>query len=148
MKKTKIVQELLKAIEQKKYDQAESYLSEDFVLNGPMPNPASKKEWLDLHKKLSKGIPDFSFNLKKLNESGNTVNASVQVGGTHTNEIPSIMPGVESIPPTNKKVLNAEENVTITFKGDKISSMTVERVPNGGVAGLLKQLGVVVPSKA
>jgi predicted ester cyclase len=148
MEKTQIVKNLLTSMEQGNFEQVDNMVTDDFIFSGPVPKPIGKKEFKEIHKKLLQGMPDFKFNLKNLNESGNVVNASVQVGGTHTKELPSLMPGIQSVPATNKKVQNPEENVTFTFKGDKISAMTVEKLPNGGAAGILKQLGVTVPTKA
>jgi hypothetical protein len=144
--KVEIVKDFISAIEQGKFDQAENCLSDDFVFSGPVPKKMSKKDWLRLHKNLLMGIPNLKFNLTDLSESGNTVNASVRLSGTHSKEIPSLMPEVSAVPASNKNIQLPKENVTMVFKGDKISSFTVEKVPNGGVPGLLKQIGVTVPA--
>jgi hypothetical protein len=146
MDKIEIVKNVMRALEQCKFDQVENYLTDDFTFVGPVPNPINKREWLDLHKKMSKGIPDLKFNMKNLSESGNVVNGSVQLSGTHSKEMPSLLTGIEAIPATNKKIQLPEENITAVFKGEKINSFTVEKVPNGGVAALLKQIGAKVPT--
>lgn len=146
MNKSDIVKKLLSAIEKCNYDEAKNYLTDDFTFNGPVPKPIGSDEWLDVHKKISKGLPDFCYNVKNLNESGNTVNGSVEISGTHSKELPTLIPGVDPIPATNKKVQLPEEDFTVTFKGDKISKFTVEKVATGGILGLLKQVGVRAPS--
>jgi hypothetical protein len=45
-------------------------------------------------------------------------------------------------------VLNPEEKVEIGFDDNKISSIKVEKVVNGGVAGILSQLGIEMPVPA
>jgi hypothetical protein len=144
MNKVDIVKKLLLAIEQCNMKEAASYLADDFTFSGAVPKPVSKNEWLDVHQKFDMAMPDFKFNAKDLNESGNVVNGTVQLSGTQNKELPSLMPGVPSVPATNKKIQMPTENFTVTFKGDKIVNLTVEKVPNGGVAGVLKQLGVTI----
>jgi len=145
MNKTEIVKNLLHAIEQCNMKEASTYLTDDFTFTGAFPKAINKNEWLEVHRKFDMAMPDFKFNAQDMNESGNVVNGTVQLSGTQSKELPSLMPGMPAVPATNKKVQLPKENFTVTFKGDKINNLTVEKVPNGGVEGLLKQLGVSVP---
>lgn len=146
MAKIEIVKKIMSLIEEGKFIEVKMFLADNFAFSGPVPVPVRASDWLMLHEKINEGMPDFKFNLKKLSESGNIVNGSVQITGTHTQEMPELVPGTLNIPPTYKKVILPEENVTFTFKGNQVSAFTVERVPNGGVPGLLKQLGVSMPT--
>lgn len=146
MGKIEIVKSIMDSIEQGRVNDVKKNLTDDFTFSGPVPAPIKAGEWLSLHEKMSKGIPDLSFNLKKLNESGNVVNGSVQLSGTHSRDMPALLPGTANVPATNKKISLPEENIVFTFKGDKISSIAVEKIPNAGIAGLLRQLGVSIPS--
>lgn len=145
MKKTEIVNRFIAAIEADKINIARSLLTDDFIFTGPVPRPIGPDEYMDLHRKLNQGLDNFSFNIRDLNESGNIVNGTVQVSGTHSKEMPALLKGMKSIPATHKKVSIPKEDIAVSFKGDKISKITVERVPNGGIPGMLKQLGVTVP---
>jgi hypothetical protein len=141
MGKIEIVKKFYGLMEQGNFDEAKSYLLPGFQILGATPQPMGKEEWMDFQHKLFIGVPDFKFNIGELSERGNLVNGVLQATGTFTNEMPSIYVGKPSIPPTNKKATNPKENFTVTFKGDKITMITVERLTNGGIHGFLKQLG-------
>lgn len=147
MEKIEIVKNLFSAIEQNNFEKAKSYLTSDFKVVGAPPQPIGADEWINFHKIVNKGIPDFKFNFKNGSESGNTVNGVCQVGGTFTNEMPSFSQGKAAIKPTNKTVFNPKENVTVTFKGEKIQTLTVEKVQDGGMNGFLKKIGAELPAK-
>jgi hypothetical protein len=145
MRKSETVKNLFSALEQARFDEVQNYVTDDFTFRGPVPKPIKKKEWITLHKNLSIGIPNMKFNLNNLTESGNVVNGSVQLKGTQSQTLPPLLPQMQPVPPTNKAIELPKENVAFTFKGEKISIMTVEKVPNGGVPGILQQIGVNVP---
>lgn len=145
MENTKLAEDLFHAIEKNDYEKAESLLSKDFKLTGVSPEPLGAKEFLGLHKAFGKGMPDFKFNFKVIKDKNNVVSAKVMLTGTHTKELPSPMPGVNNIPPTNKSIKMPEEPLDITVKDRKISTIHVEPKPGGGVAGVLKQIGVELP---
>ncbi|WP_028980403.1 ester cyclase [Sporocytophaga myxococcoides] len=147
MEKIEIVKNLFTTIEKGDYTKAKSFLAPDFKIVGAPPQPMGSDDWLAFHKQLSTGLPDFKFNLSDIIESGNVVNCTAKVGGTFTKEMPSFIKGQPAIQPTNKVLFNPKENLTLTFKGDKILTVTVEKVPGGGIPGFLKQIGVEVPSK-
>ncbi len=141
MEKIEIVKKFYGLMEQGNFDEAKSYLLPGFQLLGAPPHPMGKEEWMDFQKNLFIGVPDFKFNIRDLSERGNLVNGVLQASGTFTHEMPSMYAGKPAIPPTNKKAMNPKENFTVTFKGDKIIMVTVERLTNGGMHGFLKQLG-------
>jgi len=147
MDKIKIVENLFIAIEEGNYDKAKSYLSPEFKIIGAPTQPLTADNWLQFHRQLNTGIPDFKFNFRDASESGNIVNGVCQVGGTFTNEMPGFAKGQPSVKPNNKKIQNPKENITVSFKGDKISSLTVEKVADGGIPGLLKRMGAKVPEQ-
>jgi len=147
MEKIEIVKKLFTAIEKGDYTKAKSLLAPDFKIVGAPPQPMGSDDWLAFHKQLSTGLPDFKFNLTNMSESGNVVNATAHVGGTFTKAMPSFIKGQPAIQPTNKAISNPKENMTMTFKGDKIVTLTVEKVSGGGIPGFLKQIGAEVPSK-
>jgi len=147
MEKIKIAENLFKCIEEGNYEKAKSYLAPEFKIIGAPPQPLNADDWLKFQKHLTTGIPDFRYNFSEASESGNVVNGVCQVGGTFSHEMPGFVKGQPSVKPNNKKVQNPKENITITFKGDKIVSLTVEKVPDGGIPGLLKRMGAKVPEQ-
>jgi predicted ester cyclase len=143
MKPTDILREHWKAIEEKNFEKARGFLSEDFTFSGPVPKPIGTKEYIDVHRSLLQGIPDWRFNANIVGEQQDKVAAKVRVTGTHTANLSLPFLGdTGTIQPTGKKLALPEEKVEVVIKGDKISRMTVEHVPGGGVPGLLNQMGV------
>ena len=147
MENSKIVEDVYSSIEKNDFTKAESYISKDMTVTGVSPEPLGVNEFLGTMKALLAGIPDWKFNCKIGSESKNIVEHKVKITGTHTREIPSPLPGVKNIPATNRTIKMPEEKGTFTFNNGKIINLNVERVPGGGVPGLLKQLGVEVPTE-
>jgi hypothetical protein len=56
------------------------------------------------------------------------------------------MPGMPPIPATNKKNSLPEERLEFTFVGEKITSLTSDNVPGGGIPGVLQQIGIPLPT--
>ena len=147
MENSKIVEEIFSGMERNDFTKAESYASKDMKVTGPAPVPLGANEFFGTMKALVKGIPDWKFNYKIGSESKNIVETKVKITGTHTREIPSPLPGVKNVAPTNKTVRMPEEKVTFTFSNNKVTNINVEKVQGSGVPGLLKQLGVEVPAE-
>jgi predicted ester cyclase len=144
MSKIETVQAFSEALEAKDLELAASYLSEDFVMQGPTPVPVGKNEFISIQGAFLHAFPDWSFNSGPLQEQGDKVIGTVHVTGTHT--APLVIPGVPPIPSTGKKVSLPEEHLEFTFKGDKIGSLASDNVPGGGVPGVLQQIGVQLPA--
>ena len=144
MENAKIVEEVFSGMERNDFAKAESYASKDMQVTGPAPAPLGANEFFGTMKALVAGIPDWKFNYKIGSESKNIVETKVRITGTHTRVIPSPLPGVKNVAPTNKTIKMPEEKVTFTFNNNKIINVNVEKVQGGGIPGLLKQLGVEV----
>lgn len=145
MKKEEIVNEIFSALEKKNWDKVEQKLTEDFTFSGAVPKPISKKDWVGVHRAIQTGIPDLRFNLRKVSVKGDKVIATVKLEGTHTIELPPLTAmGTKPIPPTGKKIQLPEEEIELTFAGDRISNLNVKPVPHGGVQGILEQIGTPV----
>jgi hypothetical protein len=138
-----IMQEHMHLIELHNFDEAEALLSPDFQFTGATPHAISGKKYVQLHRELLEGIPDWNYNFNLYKEEGNVVYGTVAITGTHTGTIaPTFMPGITPITATGRKVWLPEEEITIKVRNGLISNIEVEPVPNGGVVGLFKQLGV------
>jgi len=80
-------------------------------------------------------------NLHKIAMKGDKLTAKVQLAGTHTATLPPPIPGVSAIASTGKRVELPEEDIEITFKGDKVLNWYVKPTLHGGLMGILEQLG-------
>jgi hypothetical protein len=132
-------------VEQGDFDRVAGFLAEDFTLTGPVPMPLAKGEFLGLVRGLVAGIPNWRFNTHGWQETGDSVSVKVRITGTHTGELPGLMPGMPAAAATNKSFALPEECMEFQFRGGKIARFQVDPVPNGGVPGILQQLGIAVP---
>jgi predicted ester cyclase len=145
MSKVDTVKAFAVALEARDFDKAASYLADDFVFTGPVPQPIGKQEFIAVQSAFEDAFPDWSFNSHNEVEQGDKVVAATQITGTHTHDLVLPMPGMPPIPATGKRVSLPEEHITFTFKGDKIASLTSDNVSVGGVPGILAQIGVPLP---
>jgi hypothetical protein len=142
-----IVESFLNAIENNDFATAESFVSNNFNVIGVKPEPLTVKEFLGVHRAFGQGMPDFKFNYKIGSVSKNIVETKIKLTGTHLKEMPAPIPGLHNIPATNKTVNMPEEKARFTIKENKIESMHIETVQGGGLHGVLKQLGVEIPTE-
>ena len=146
MTKTETIKAFSAALEAREFERAASCLADDFIFSGPVPQPIGKQEFIAIQSAFENAFEDWSFNSHDEVEQGDKVVAAVQITGTHTRDLILPMPGMPTIPATNKKVSLPEEHLEFTFKGDKIASLTSDNVPGGGVPGVLQQIGVPLPT--
>jgi predicted ester cyclase len=137
-----MVRDCFAAFEAGQFEDAASYLSDDFVFSGPVPQPVGKKEFVGLQSGLIKAIPDWKFNIRNVRVQGDNLTAVVQITGTHTGTLPSLMPGAPEVPATGKHFSLPEEPSRVTVKDGKITSLATDQVPGGGVMGIFQQLGI------
>jgi predicted ester cyclase len=145
MSKIDTVRAFSDALEARDFDIAASFLTDDFVFAGPVPQPIGKQEFLAVQSAFEEAFQDWSFNSHDEVERGDTVTAAVQITGTHSRDLVVPIPGMPPIPATGKRVSLPVEHLTFTFKGDKIASLTSDNTPGGGVPGVLAQIGVPLP---
>jgi predicted ester cyclase len=146
MTKIETIKAFSAALEAREFEEAASYLADDFVFSGPVPEPIGKQEFIAIESAFENAFEDWSFNSHDEVEHGDKVVAAVKITGTHSHDLVLPMPGVPTIPATHKKVSLPEEHLEFTFKGDKIASLTSDNVPGGGVPGVLQQIGVPLPA--
>ena len=104
MSNSETVRALLTAIEQLRWDEAKSYLADDFTLDGAAPQPLNAEAWLGVHKAFAAAMPDFSFNASDIHEEQGGVRLRVQISGTQTRAMALPVPGIPVIAPTGKRV--------------------------------------------
>ena len=145
MNQLELTKKVFTLIEEKNTAAAAQYLSEDFTFSGPVPEPVSGAMWLGLHDKLNAAFSNFSFNLGDLKMENGCVSATVQLSGTHTAALDATALGLPVFPATGKSIHLPKEPLMVEFQGEKICSIAGERVPGGGMQGILSQIGVAVP---
>ena len=118
-------------------------VADGFQFLGVTPQPLGKAEFLGFMQSLHTAFPDFKFNETSASESGDTATIKHQISGTHTGTFN--VPGLPPIPATGKKFLLPEETSVFTFVGGKSTKYLAEPAPNGGLMGILSQLGVEMP---
>jgi len=147
MEQNKIVENFFKSIEKSDFTTAESLVTNNFKITGVGPEPLGIKEFLGVHRAFNTGMPDFKFNYKIGAVKNNVVETKVKLTGTHFKDMPSPAPGFPNIPATNKTLRMPEETVTFTLKDNKIESLKLGTIAGGGLPGVLKQLGVEIPTE-
>jgi hypothetical protein len=118
-------------------------VSDDFQFLGVTPQTLGKQEFLGFIESLHTAFPDFKFNETGASESGNTATIKHKITGTHTGTFN--VPGMPPIPATGKSFTLPEETSVFTFAGEKATKYLAEPAPNGGLVGILSQIGVQMP---
>ena len=145
MNEIDVVKSALATCESGQVSKLASFLTDDMVFAGPVPQPVGKKEFVGLMTAMVAAIPNWKFNATDYKQNGNQVMVTFQITGTQTGELNLPMPGFQKLPATGKHVSLPKEPTTVTVKDGKISRLEAAVVPGGGVMGVLAQLGVPVP---
>ncbi len=122
----------------------ESLTANDFIMEGPMPQPVDKAGYLAMLRALKTAFPDWNFNVTGWAEEGNLVHATNAITGTHTGTLNlPMLPG--PIAPTGKKIKLPPEPTDFTVANGKVTHIMVHSGAEGGLGGILKQIGVSMP---
>ncbi|MFW9780370.1 MAG: nuclear transport factor 2 family protein [Candidatus Heimdallarchaeota archaeon] len=132
------VKHFIQAMEESNIKKVDSFLSEKFVFEGPVPQPLNKENYIGFLHAMSNAFTEFKYNPSNFSEEGNTVTYAIKITGKHTGKL--ALPNINPIPATNRTFELPPEKATITFSGDKISKMYANVTENGGVGGIIKQL--------
>lgn len=143
MSNTQIVQAGMQAWEANDAAALSPLVAEDFTMTGPTPQPLGKGEFIGFMHVLLAAMPDFAFNISRFEENGDDVIAYSHITGTHTGTL--ALPGMPSIAATGKKIVLPEEVQTYTVRDGKLQSLVTDAQPDAGVAGMLSQIGVLLP---
>jgi predicted ester cyclase len=144
MDKETTVRECFAAFEAAQTEKAGGYFADSFVLTGPTPQPIGKKEFVGLQTALIRAFPDWKFNIHNYHTQGDIVTLELQITGTHTHTLASLMPGVPEVPATGKHISLPLEHCQATVKDGKITTFSTDAGPDGGVMGLFQQIGVPI----
>jgi hypothetical protein len=145
MNQIDVARTIFTAIEQLDYDTVKAHLTSDFAFSGPVPQPVNADQWLGVQYAVSMALPDFSFNVMSIKESGNIVTATIQITGNHEGTFDLSPLGLPVVPPTGRYIRLPVETPVFTFYSGKVQGVDVAPVEGGGVAGILMQMGVQLP---
>ena len=146
-----IVAAFMEALEAKEFDKAATYLSDDFQFSGSTPLPLNKDQFIRLSSELAEGMPDISYHFHDLQEvdeklgEGIRERATIQITGTQVNSFELVPLSLPPIPETGLSVSLPAVHWEYLVRGEAITTIDVERVPGGGIPGLLQQLGIDIP---
>jgi predicted ester cyclase len=141
-----LVEGFMEAFQAGDFDTAASYLSGDFQFSGPVPQPISGPEWMGMSVALKAAFPDINYNFQVVSVEGDVVKTSTQLSGTHTGDLDLSAMGMGVIPATGVSFNNPAEEGEATVRGGKMTSLHINSVPGSGLAGILAQIGVEMPS--
>jgi hypothetical protein len=140
-----IVKAGIAALEAGDMQKLEELAADDMVFTGPTPQPLGKQQYIGFQTALKAAMPDWKLNASDYKTSGDRVSATVEITGTHTNELKLPMPGIPTVAATGNKLKLPKQTATFTVKGDKITLVDIAVEPGGGMDGILGQLGVSMP---
>lgn len=93
-------------------------------------------------------MTDNHFHLADVRQEGDAVPVTAQISGTHSGEDLDLSSmGLPTVPAGGESFQLPQEEITVTTKGNKITSVRCARVESGGLMGILSQLRVEVPPR-
>lgn len=144
-KSTQVVNQVAAAIEAQDWDGVRALLSGDFKFSGAVPEPISAEQWIGVHRALAGAIPDLRMNYVPSKSNGLHTSGTVKLTGTHTGEFNLPLPGLPRVAPTGNAIANPTEHVEVFVQDGRVTEWQVEQLPNGGLFGILSQMGVALP---
>ncbi len=147
MNSTDLAKAALRAWESKDAKSLDSYLADDFVCRGFLPQPVQKAQYIDFMQAIMTAMPDWSFHEHILDqgpvtEQGERVFFVTQITATHTGDL--ILPDIPIIPPTGTKISLPYRHLEYFVKRETITTITADFSPNA-LEEILAQMGMVLP---
>jgi len=132
-------------LESKDLKGLQAILADDFKAKGATVE-LTKQQTLGYLQIFFKAFPDHSFGFADFEEKGDLIHCTGQETGTHKGILdlnPLGMP--VSLPPTGRSFKLPKSVFNFRVAGEKVTYYGEEAVKGGGLAGILEQLGVVLP---
>jgi predicted ester cyclase len=146
MNKRETVQALMDAVQKGEFETVRSMLADNFQFSGPIPEPINAEAWLDMSASLKAAFPDLDYHFKVIGADGDVVKSTSQLSGTHNGSFDLTGMNMGVIPATNKAFSVNLEKTKVTVKENKITLWAVEPNDGAGLAAILKQLDVKLPT--
>jgi hypothetical protein len=141
-----LVRAFMTALEENNKEEFEPYLADDFLFVGWTPRPLHRAGFIDLIGGLKAGIPGLIFNLHNVNvPDDTTVTGTWKIAGYQSDSFILPVLGLPPIPQMAASISMPTEDVEYKLANSKIVGITIAHTPDGGIKGLLHQLGVDIP---
>jgi hypothetical protein len=144
------VQALLDSVQRGDFQKARFLVSKDCQFSGPVPEVLKREAWMEMNKNLKKACPnlDYHFHVDRVDGlDGHLVKISAELQGTQSGVLDLSPVGLGVTAATDKSFAAPREHVRVTIKDSKVASWVVEPIEGGGLMGILRQLGLTMPSK-
>ncbi len=141
-----LIRAFMTALEENNKEEFEPYLADDFRFSGWTPRPLNRAGFLDLIEGLKAGIPGLIFNLHNvLAPDDTTATGTWKIAGYQSDSFVLPVLGLPPIPQMAASISMPTEDVEYKLANNKIVGIAVAHTLNGGIKGLLHQLGVDIP---
>ena len=139
--------ELLKTVFEASTADTGRYLTDDFQATFADGSPAlDKSNWLASGELMESAMPDMLWEFEYVGEDGEDLLINTTMSGTFRNDLDLSGIGLGVIPATGKRVEMEPIPNRVSFDNGKVSRIHDPRTgPDGGLAGILKALGVEAP---
>jgi predicted ester cyclase len=126
-------------------EQARGLITADAMISGgELPQALPMAETIKNAVPFSTAMPDCKVEFDLVVVNGNEATVKIHMSGTQTGPF-KVGWGMPDVPATGKKVW-VKDAMVVTVQGDKVSKARIESPADGGLPGILKQLGVQMPS--
>jgi hypothetical protein len=140
MSNSEIVGELFGALDAGNDDAARGCLDKNFMFSGLTPAALDGREFVAFVRSLRQAMPDLKIHAVATWEGpAGEVRGESRIGGTHRNALD--LPFVPKVNATNRVVTLPTEHWTAYVRNGKVASLHSEVGADGGLPGLLVQLG-------
>lgn len=119
-----------------------TYLDDEFTANGFGPQPILSAQFVEMMAQLRVAFPNWSFNVSKIEEDGNVAQVTFAPSGTHQERLELSPIGLSLIPATGKSFQLPVMQHEVTIIDERVVNLTTSASPDGGLPGILRQLGV------
>ena len=139
-----VVRKYFDALEAKDLAKVEALVSRNLVFVTPL-KPLGKDDLIKVFRAIFDAFPDWRFDHKELVTTGTVVKTNLRMAGTHTGMFVPPLGMLKPINATGRKVVLPEQEFVYYVEAGQITRIVSEPVPNGGIPGLLTQIGVRLP---
>ena len=142
MSVAEIAQAFYDSMESELTEDFATYLDEEFTAHGFGPQPILSAQFVGMMAQLRVAFPDWSFNLSQIEEEGNLARVTLAPSGTHKESLDLSPMGLPLIPATGKSFQLPVMQDEVTIIDERVVNLTTYAPPDGGLPGILQQLGV------
>jgi ketosteroid isomerase-like protein len=135
-----VMSSLFKALDSGDYITASGLLDRDFKFTGPAPTAMNAQDFINWERALRTAFPDIRHNAVIRGEKeGSRANGEVRLTGTHEGKVD--VRWVAPVAATMKKISLPASKWQARINNGKIVSLSAEVPPDGGLIGMLLQIG-------